>query len=99
MFARRQLEHGLDLSHRTLRLRHTIQLRNFGADEPVLADVGEVAFFSELETEAATDAVAAAICDMIQSEFEAFNHHSASVGRTVTIEKDGTHIVVYLPNS
>jgi hypothetical protein len=79
MFAWRQLEHGDCLSQRTLRLRHTTQLRNFsagaGADDRVLADADEVAFFSELKAEAppsalpggvATDTVAAGTCDMLQ---------------------------------
>jgi hypothetical protein len=62
IFARRQLEHGDCLSQRTLRLRHTTQLRNFGAGAG--ADDG---FLSEPEAEAATDAVTAATCDMLQS--------------------------------
>ena len=44
------------MSQRTLRLRHTTQLRSFvadaGADDGFLADAGEVAFFSEPEAEA-----------------------------------------------
>ena len=72
IFARRQFEHGDCLSQRTLRLRHTIQLRNFGAhavvDDGVLVDTGEVAFFSELAPEAVTGAVAAVVCDMLQPE-------------------------------
>ena len=79
-FARLQLEHGDCLSQRTLRLRHTTQLRNFeasaGADDGVLADAGEVAFFSEPRAEApaltfpgevATDPVIASTCDMLQT--------------------------------
>ena len=49
-----------------------MQLRNLNACADAdnaggLADVGEVVFFSELEAEAATDAVTAAACDMLQS--------------------------------
>jgi hypothetical protein len=55
-----------------LRLRHTTQLRNFaagvGADDGVLAGAEEVAFFSELEAESATDAVTATNCDMLHSK-------------------------------
>lgn len=65
IFALRQLEHGDCLSQRTLRLRHTTQLRNFddgaGADNRVPADAGEVAFFSELEAEAPTPVPAPAV--------------------------------------
>jgi len=68
MFARRQLEHGNCLSQRTLRLRHTTQLRSFdaGVDE-VLADASEVAVFSELEAEAAIATVTADTGDMLRS--------------------------------
>jgi hypothetical protein len=41
MLARRQLEHGVSLSHFTLRLRHTTQLRDFRADVE-----GAIALFS-----------------------------------------------------
>ena len=84
MFARRQLEHGDCLSQRTFRVRQTTQLRSFGpgvdvdAVEWLLTDEGDVAFFSEGETEesppvAPEDPVAAdiltdGICDMIQSK-------------------------------
>lgn len=69
MSARRQFEHGDSLSQRTLRLRHTTQLRSFdaGADE-VLADASEVAFLSELEAEATIAAVTADTCDMLSSD-------------------------------
>lgn len=66
IFARRQFEHGDCLSQRTLRLRHTMQLRNFDDDE-LLADTAEVAFFSEFESEAPAGTVTAATCDMLQS--------------------------------
>lgn len=50
IFARRQLEHGDCLSHRTLRVRHTMQLRLFGLG--VLSRrtvcIGELTSFSEL---------------------------------------------------
>jgi hypothetical protein len=62
IFARRQLEHGDNLSQRTFRERHTTQLRGFGADEfdlelelellILVADMGELAFFSEGEAKA-----------------------------------------------
>jgi hypothetical protein len=55
ILARRQLEHGDCLSQRTLRLRHTTQLRNFGlgagADEGSLANGGEVALLSGCEAD------------------------------------------------
>jgi hypothetical protein len=60
IFARRQFEHGDRLSQRTLRLRHTMQLRNLGGgaggDDGVLADAGEFAFFSEPKADASLDA-------------------------------------------
>lgn len=80
IFARRHLEHGDCLSQRTLRVRHAMQLRNFGAGacaDEVLADAAEVAFFSEPKAEApalalsgevATDPVIASTCDMLQSD-------------------------------
>jgi len=69
MFARRQVEHGDCLSQRTLRLRHTTQLRSFGADAAgVVADAGEVAFFSEPGLDAAMATVTAGTCDMLQSQ-------------------------------
>lgn len=53
MLARRQLEHGDCLSQRTLRLRHTTQLRGFLAEtEAVAAETGVLASFSDAETEA-----------------------------------------------
>lgn len=77
IFARRQLEHGDCLSQRTLRLRQTMQLRDFdtGADDGVLTD--ELAFFSEFEVEGlapafsggvAADAITA---DILQSVLSA----------------------------
>lgn len=47
MFARRQFEHGDFLSQRTLRLRHTTQLRSLA-----VALGGELARFSASENEA-----------------------------------------------
>ena len=82
IFARQHLEQGDCLSQRTLRVRQAIQLRNFdacaGADDGVLADAAEVAFFSGPEGEApalalalsgevATNPVSASTCDMLQS--------------------------------
>ena len=79
-FARRHLEHGDCLSQRTLRVRHRRQLRNLGASagagDGLLADAGEVAFFSEPKAEApaiapsgevATDPVTASTCDILHS--------------------------------
>lgn len=78
-FARLQLEHGDCLSQRTLRLRHTTQLRNFdasaGVDDGGLADASELALFSEPKAKApalafpgeAADPVAANTCDILQS--------------------------------
>ena len=57
IFARRQFEHGDFLSQRTLRLRHTTQLRNFAVDR-------ELALFSEPKAEAA-DAVAPDPCILL----------------------------------
>ncbi len=71
MLARRQLEHGDCLSHRTLRLRQTTQLRNFGAladaNDGPLADVDKVALFSGPEAEVANDTASADTCDILQS--------------------------------
>ena len=75
MLARRQVEHGDCLSQRTFRLRQTMQLRNFGArggpEDRVVADVDELAFFSEVEADVptlagmVTDAVTAGIFGML----------------------------------
>ena len=60
-FALRQVEHGDSLSQRTFRVRHTTQLRSFGAgagvdagtgagaDKLLVPDAGDVAYFSEAE--------------------------------------------------
>ena len=56
VFARRQFEQGDCLSHRTLRVRHMMQLRGFDAgtgDGDVPVDAASFAHFSELEAEAA----------------------------------------------
>lgn len=52
IFARRQLEHGDNLSQRTFLHRQTTQLRNFGAGSEVDArgdELRDVAFFSDAE--------------------------------------------------
>jgi hypothetical protein len=54
MFARRQFEHGDSLSQRTLRLRHTTQLRNLDAMGGPPWQAGALAFFSEPGVESAT---------------------------------------------
>lgn len=46
ILARRQLEHGASLSHRTLRLRHTVQLRSLADVEVLLAAKCDFALFS-----------------------------------------------------
>ena len=65
IFAWRHLEQGDCLSQRTLRVRHTRQLRNFGgragADNGILVEAGEDAFFSEHEAEGS----ALASCDEV----------------------------------
>lgn len=74
MFARRQFEHGDDLSQRTFRLRHTIQLRSFATADVVwrvpsaLAD--GFALFSAFEAEACAlprvaDIVAGSVWDIL----------------------------------
>ena len=93
IFAERHLEHGDCLSQRTLRVRHRRQLRNFGAsagaDDVILADAGEVAFFSEPKAEApaialsgedVTDPVTASTCDILQSDNQRYDS-----GRLVVI--------------
>jgi hypothetical protein len=68
IFARRQLEHGDSLSQRTFRVRHTTQLRSFGADELLRPDAGDVAFFSETEEAPALEIVTGGTCDMVESD-------------------------------
>ena len=81
IFAWRHVEHGDCLSQRTLRERHTRQLRNLGAragaDTGILSEAGDLAFFSEFKAEApalalfgenASDPVTASPCDMLYSE-------------------------------
>ena len=67
------LKYSEYLSQRTLRRRYTTQLCNFGAGvgsyDGVLADAGEVAFFSEPGAEAATDTVT--ICNLFLTRFKA----------------------------
>lgn len=83
IFAWRHLEQGDCLSQRTLRVRHTMQLRNFGAgvgaNDGILADADEFAFFSEPKAEGPALALALS-GDMLQSG----NGHVYS-GRLVTI--------------
>ncbi len=65
IFARRHVEHGDSLSQRTFRVRQTTQLRSFGAEADVLpllvADPGDVAFFSEGEAEAPSESLAGGV--------------------------------------
>ena len=81
MFAWRHVEQGDCLSQRTLRERHTRQLRNFGAragaDTGIISEAGDLAFFSEFKAEApalalfgenAPDSATASPCDMMHSE-------------------------------
>ena len=83
IFARRHLEHGDCLSQRTLRVRHMTQLRNFdafaGADDGVVADADEFAFFSEPKAEGSALALVLS-GNMLQSG----NWHYDS-GRLMTI--------------
>jgi hypothetical protein len=51
MFARRQFEHGARLSQRTLRLRHTTQLRGFGVAS-LRPEASNLALFSASEADA-----------------------------------------------
>ena len=62
MLARRQLEHGDNLSQRTLRLRQTTQLRSFdgGAGEAADGEAEDLACSSEVEPEDR-----APICDIL----------------------------------
>ena len=72
MFARRQLEHGDRLSQRTLRVRHTAQLRDCDVvglvDDDLISGAGEFAFFSEADADSAIDALTTGICSIRQSE-------------------------------
>jgi hypothetical protein len=53
ILARRQLEQGDSLSHRTFRLLQVTQLRSLGVGAVAGADEGELAFFSDTAAEAA----------------------------------------------
>jgi hypothetical protein len=66
MLARRQLLHGDLLSQRTLRVRHTRQLRDcavvgLAGDDP-FSEAGEFAFFSEADADSAMALFTAAVC-------------------------------------
>jgi hypothetical protein len=70
IFARRQLEHGDNLSQRTFRLRQVTQLRNFGVGTG--ADIDDCfALFSGAKAEPSTPALPGAengTCDMLGSK-------------------------------
>lgn len=69
IFARRQFEHGDCLSHRTLRFRHTTQLRNLGGAAEVEWDpldaVG-VTFSVGAEVYVTAGGISADVCGMLQ---------------------------------
>ncbi len=68
MFARRQFEQGDCLSHLTLRARHTMQLRNFGADvcavDVVPALAGAIACLSDVEARVSATRLSLVACDI-----------------------------------